>query len=138
MVNSRFSVAIHILSLIASTKNNSHALTSDFIASSVNTNPVVIRRISSQLKKAGLIVSHAGLSGYELALSPKDITLLDIYRAVQAPEDLFAIHDNPNPNCAVGKQIQSTLDDVFSSVQQAMESKLQEETLQGILDHLFS
>ncbi|MGG0658208.1 Rrf2 family transcriptional regulator [Rummeliibacillus pycnus] len=136
MVNSRFSVAIHILSLIASTKDT-HTLTSDFIASSVNTNPVVIRRICSQLKKAGLIASHAGISGYDLMVSPKDITLLDIYRAVQAPEDLFAIHDKPNPNCAVGKQIQSTLDDVFCSVQQAMESKLEEETLQDVLDHLF-
>lgn len=136
MVNSRFSVAIHILSLIASTKD-AHTLTSDFIASSVNTNPVVIRRISSQLKKAGLITSHAGMSGYKLTFAPKDITLLAIYRAVQAPEDLFAIHDNPNPNCAVGKQIQSTLDDVFCSIQQAMESKLEEETLQDILDHLF-
>lgn len=136
MVNSRFSVAIHILSLIASTKDT-HTLTSDFIASSVNTNPVVIRRICGQLKKAGLIASQAGISGYELVVSPKDITLLDIYRAVQAPEDLFAIHDNPNPNCAVGKQIQSTLDDVFCSVQQAMESKLEEETLQDVLDHLF-
>ncbi|WP_397536418.1 Rrf2 family transcriptional regulator [Rummeliibacillus pycnus] len=136
MVNSRFSVAIHILSLIASSKDT-HTLTSDFIASSVNTNPVVIRRISSQLKKAGLIASHAGVSGYELIVSPRDITLLDIYRAVQAPEDLFAIHDKPNPNCAVGKQIQSTLDDVFCSVQQAMESKLEEETLQDVLDHLF-
>lgn len=136
MVNSRFSVAIHILSLIASTKD-SHSLTSEFIASSVNTNPVVIRRISSLLKKAGLITSQAGVSGYKLLISPKDITLYDIYRSVQAPDDLFAIHDNPNPNCAVGKQIQSTLDDVFHSIQEAMESKLQEETLQDVLDHLF-
>ena len=84
-----------------------------------------------------MIDSHAGISGYELLISPKDITLLDIYRAVQAPDDLFAIHDNPNPNCAVGKQIQATLDDVFNSIQQAMESKLEEETLQDVLDHLF-
>lgn len=136
MINSRFSVAIHILSLIASTKD-SYAVTSDFIASSVNTNPVVIRRICGQLKKAGLIDSHAGISGYDLKLKPKEITLLDIYRAVQAPEDLFAIHDNPNPDCSVGKQIQSTLNEVYCSIQQAMESKLKEETLQDILDHLF-
>ncbi|MGE7622275.1 Rrf2 family transcriptional regulator [Viridibacillus sp. NPDC096237] len=136
MVNSRVSVAIHILSLIART-NDSNLLTSDWIAGSVNTNPVVIRRISSQLKKANLIVSNAGVAGYQLVKEPKDITLLDIYRAVQAPEELFAIHDNPNPECAVGQKIQSTLDNVFQSVQRAMEDKLTEETLQDVLDQLF-
>lgn len=136
MVNSRVSVAIHILSLIATT-NDSNQLTSEWIASSVNTNPVVIRRISGQLKKANLIASNAGVAGYQLVKEPKDITLLDIYKAVQAPEELFAIHDNPNPECAVGKRIQSTLDNVFQSVQRAMEDKLTEETLQDVLDQLF-
>ncbi|MBK3494581.1 Rrf2 family transcriptional regulator [Viridibacillus sp. YIM B01967] len=136
MVNSRVSVAIHILSLIATT-NDANQLTSDWIAGSVNTNPVVIRRISSQLKKANLIASNPGVAGYQLVKEPKDITLLDIYRAVQAPEELFAIHDNPNPECAVGQRIQSTLNNVYHSVQRAMEDKLTEETLQDVLDQLF-
>lgn len=135
MVNSRFAVAIHILSLIATTSDKA-LLTSDFIAGSVNTNPVVVRRISSLLKKAGLISSRKGISGYELTKQPEDISLYDIYRAVQEPEELFAIHQAPNPACSVGRQIGTTLTDVFGSVQQAMENELRSQTLQSILDRL--
>lgn len=81
MVNSRFSVAIHILSLIATTSDKS-ILTSDFIAGSVNTNPVVVRRMIGVLKKAGLLSSHSGMAGYELLVEPKDLTLLAIYQAI--------------------------------------------------------
>ena len=135
MVNSRFAVAIHILSLIATTSDKA-LLTSDFIAGSVNTNPVVVRRISSLLKKAGLISSRKGISGYELTKKPEDISLYDIYRAVEEPEELFAIHQAPNLACSVGRQIGTTLTDVFGSVQQAMENELRSQTLQSILDRL--
>lgn len=135
MVNSRFAVAIHILSLIATTSDKA-LLTSDFIAGSVNTNPVVVRRISSLLKKAGLISSRKGISGYELTKKPEDISLYDIYRAVEEPKELFAIHQAPNSACSVGRQIGTTLTDVFGSVQQAMENELRSQTLQSILDRL--
>lgn len=137
MVNSRFSVAIHILSLIASTKDT-NLLTSDFIAGSVNTNPVVIRRISSQLKKAGLIQSKSGVAGYTLSRTPAEINLLDVYHATQAPNDIFAIHEHPNPNCSVGKEIEHTLDSIFSSVQQTMENELKHKTLEDVVQQLFS
>lgn len=136
MVNSRFAVAIHILSLIASTKNRDQ-LTSDWIAASVNTNPVVIRRISGMLKKAGIIDSKVGIPGSILTKPPSEITLLEVYKAVQPQEELFAVHDKPNPECPVGKRIQSTLDNVFHSIQMEMESKLAGQSLQDVLDHLF-
>ncbi|GAA3348225.1 Rrf2 family transcriptional regulator [Lysinibacillus sp. FSL M8-0216] len=135
MVNSRFSVAIHILSLIATTSDKS-LLTSDFIAGSVNTNPVVIRRMIGVLKKAGLLLSHSGVAGYELLVEPKNLTLLAIYQAIDGPEQLFAIHDEPNPACAVGREIQHTLEDVYTSIWQAMEAQLQAQTLQDVLDQL--
>lgn len=137
MVNSRFSVAIHILSLIALTKDNG-LLTSDFIAGSVNTNPVVIRRISSQLKKAGLIQTKSGVSGYSLTKTPVEINLLDVYHAVLAPTEIFAIHEHPNPNCSVGKEIEHTLDIIFSSAQRAMEQELKNRTLEDVTQHIFS
>lgn len=136
MVNSRFAVAIHILSLIASTKNRDQ-LTSDWIAASVTTNPVVIRRISGMLKKAGIIDSNVGIPGSILTKLPSEITLLEVYKAVQPQEELFAVHDKPNPECPVGKRIQSTLDNVFHSIQMEMESKLAGQSLQDVLDHLF-
>ncbi len=135
MVNSRFSVAIHILSLIATTSDKS-LLTSDYMAGSVNTNPVVVRRMIGVLKKAGLLSSHSGMAGYELLVEPKDLTLLAIYQAMNGPEQLFAIHDEPNPACAVGRKIQHTLEGVYISVWQAMEEQLQAQTLQDVLDQL--
>lgn len=125
MVNTRLSVAIHILSLIAANPRES----SEMIAGSVNTNPVVIRRMISQLKKGGILTSRPGVAGATLKRDPEDISLLDIYRAVQPQEELFAIHDKPNPNCPVGRQIQTTLDQTFHSVQQAMENELASKSL---------
>ncbi|MCY8671297.1 Rrf2 family transcriptional regulator [Bacillus haynesii] len=133
MVNTRLSVAIHILSLIAANPRES----SEMIAGSVNTNPVVIRRMISQLKKAGILTSRPGVAGATLKRDPEDISLLDIYRAVQPQEELFAIHDKPNPNCPVGRQIQTTLDQTFHSVQQAMENELASKSLKDVLTHLF-
>lgn len=133
MVNTRLSVAIHILSLIAANPRES----SEMIAGSVNTNPVVIRRMISQLKKGGILTSRPGVAGATLKRDPEDISLLDIYRAVQSQEELFAIHDKPNPNCPVGRQIQTTLDQTFHSVQQAMENELASKSLKDVLTHLF-
>ncbi|AGN38239.1 Rrf2 family transcriptional regulator [Bacillus sp. GM2] len=133
MVNTRLSVAIHILSLIAANPRES----SEMIAGSVNTNPVVIRRMISQLKKGGILTSRPGVAGATLKRDPEDISLLDIYRAVQPQEELFAIHDKPNPNCPVGRQIQTTLDQTFHSVQQAMENELASKSLKDVLTHLF-
>ncbi|GIN99457.1 Rrf2 family transcriptional regulator [Brevibacillus laterosporus] len=131
MVNSRFAVAIHILSIVASTPCGQ--ATSAYIAGSVNTNPVVIRRISSMLKKAGMIESKVGSPGATLTKSPEEITLLDVYKAVQSPDELFAIHEEPNPACPIGRQIQHTLTDVFFSAQQAMEQELASKTVADVL-----
>lgn len=136
MINTKLSVAIHILSMIATNPNNS--ISSDFIAGSVNTNPVVIRRISGLLKKAGIIDAQAGKLGFTLTKASADITLLTVYRAVQSDADLFAIHDNPNPNCSIGKHIQATLDDTFHRAQAAMEQELANQTLLDIIEHLSS
>ncbi|KAA6451005.1 Rrf2 family transcriptional regulator [Bacillus swezeyi] len=135
MVNTRLSVAIHILSLIAS--NPREQVSSEMIAGSVNTNPVVIRRMISLLKKADILTSRPGVAGASLKRDPADISLLDIYRAVQQQEELFAIHEKPNLNCPVGKQIQTTLDQTFLSVQQAMEHELASKSLKDVLTHLF-
>ncbi|UKS66021.1 Rrf2 family transcriptional regulator [Rossellomorea marisflavi] len=133
MINTRLSVAIHIMSLVAMDPKQS----SDQIAQSVTTNPVVIRRLSGDLKKAGLLTSQAGVPGFNLTRDPKDITLLDIYKAVNMEKELFSIHDKPNPKCPVGKRIQGTLDETFKSVQTAMENELNEQTLKDIMNHLF-
>ncbi len=132
MINTRLSVAIHILSLVATEPH----LSSDRIAGSVTTNPVVIRRISGELRRAGLLASRAGVPGFTLTKGPEEITLLDIYKAVNLEKELFAIHDKPNPNCQIGREIQHTLDVTFDSVRQAMENELNSKTLQDVLQQL--
>ncbi|BFT73709.1 Rrf2 family transcriptional regulator [Paenibacillus sp. P36] len=133
MVNTRLSVAIHIMSLVHTNPKAS----SDMIAGSVSTNPVVIRRITSMLKKSGLLSSRVGVAGFALTKSPSEITLYDIYKSVQLESEIFNIHDNPNPNCTVGREIQQTLDVTFESVKAAMENELRNKTLQDVIYHIF-
>ncbi|MCZ8521163.1 MULTISPECIES: Rrf2 family transcriptional regulator [Paenibacillus] len=132
-ISSRFAVAVHILSLLE--VNRGERITSDYIAGSVNTNPVVIRRLMSMLSRAGLVVTSAGVPGAVLSREADRITLLDIYRAVQAgeAEGLFSLHEKPNPQCTVGRGIQSTLEIAFSRAQTAMEEELGSVTLAAIV-----
>ncbi|NUU64145.1 Rrf2 family transcriptional regulator [Paenibacillus agri] len=135
-ISTRFAVAIHILTLIDSNKDGKS--TSEWIASSVNTNPVVIRRITGMLNKAGLVDVRPGVAGAKLARDPEQITLLEIYKAVNAVEEgsLFAIHEHPNPDCPVGKNIAGAIVPVFGRAQTAMESVLQGVTLAEIANEM--
>ncbi|MED4750932.1 Rrf2 family transcriptional regulator [Brevibacillus choshinensis] len=123
-ISSRFSVAVHILSLLSIDSTAHH--TSDWIAGSVNTNPVIIRRVLGQLKKAGLANVRSGTGGATLAKDLKEITLLDVYRAVDVVEEghLFHIHEQPNPQCPVGANIQFVLELILTRAQNAMEEIL--------------
>ncbi|MNI53734.1 putative HTH-type transcriptional regulator YwnA [compost metagenome] len=135
-ISTRFAVAIHILTLIDSNKEGKS--TSEWIASSVNTNPVVIRRLTGMLHKAGLVDVRPGVAGAKLTRSASEITLLQIYRAVNAVEEdsLFSVHEHPNPACPVGKNIAGAIVPVFSSAQKAMENVLQEVTLDQIVNQI--
>lgn len=128
-ITSRFTVAVH--SLLAIDKfNKEYKTTSDFIAKSVNVNPVVIRRIFGLLKDANLIEVKAGSGGATILKKLCEITLYDIYKAVESLEDgLFHFHENPNPNCPVGKNIHKVLDKHLLASQLAMENSLKGVTL---------
>ncbi|NRG44548.1 Rrf2 family transcriptional regulator [Bacillus sp. CRN 9] len=135
-ISSRFSVAVHILSLVSMEK--SERCTSEYIASSVKTNPVVIRRLAGKLKDARLIEVHRGQGGMELLKPLNEITLLDVYRAVEVVEEgeLFQIHENPNINCQVGRNIQAVLEVILLKAQEAMESVLGEVTMDELVTAL--
>jgi len=137
-ISSRFAVAIHILTVLDT--NREGVNTSDYISDSVNTNPVVIRRITGMLSKAGLVEVRPGVAGARLAKPASDISLLDIYEAVHAVDEsgLFAIHDKTNNKCPVGRNIQSTIEPVFAEAQKAMESSLARVTLEDIVLDLAS
>ena len=127
-MNSRFAVAVHILTLMA--REERRVVTSEYIAASVNTNPSLIRRLLSQLTRAGLTTSRLGAGGGALLARPADrITLRDVYRAVDEGE-LFGLHrERPNPACPVGRNIKSLLEARFESATRAMESELERTTI---------
>lgn len=132
-ISSRFAVGIHILTLIE--LNKDRVSTSEFLAKSVNTNPALIRKIIGMLRNAGLVKTRPGIAGAELEKPLSDITLLDVYKAVNVVQDneLFSIHENPNPDCVVGRNIQDTIVQQFSFAQAALEKALENVTLEDIV-----
>ncbi|MGG1678101.1 Rrf2 family transcriptional regulator [Neobacillus sp. NRS-1170] len=132
-LSSRFAVGIHILTLLEINKNGVNS--SEFIASSVNTNPVVIRKIMGMLKNAGLVKVRPGIAGAAPAQELSEISLLYVYKAVNIVQDqeLFGMHDNPNPDCPVGRNIQETITPLFSVAQLALEKALGNVTIQDVV-----
>ena len=136
-VASRLTIAIHSLLVIEYFKDD-YKVTSDFIASSVQVNPVIIRKILSQLKSAKLIDINRGSGGAKLTTTAQNITLFDIYQAVECDEKngMFSFHENPNPNCPVGNQLHIILDEELDNAQKAFELSLKSTTLQKLLSKM--
>ncbi len=122
--NTRLAVGVHILALLALEPPDSNR-SSERIARSINTNPVVVRRLLSQLKKGGLVTTKAGVSGAALSRPAEQITLLDVYRAVQGPQQaLFNLHAHPNPKCYISRNLGDALANPFLQAQNALEQSL--------------
>ena len=131
-ISGRFTVAVHILTCI-DYFHDTHTVTSEFIASSVNTNPVIIRQIIARLKAAGLVEVSRGKLGMKLSRPVSNITLYDVYEAVESVKGkLFRFHQNPNPACPVGKNIHSALGIYLDEIQESFEEKLKAVTLSDI------
>ena len=133
--SSRLPIAVHVL-LCIHTFDGREKLTSDFLAGSVNVNPVIIRNTLSRLKSAGLVTVDAGVGGAHLAKDPKDISLWDVFLAVEEEEALFRFHENPNPACPVGRNVHAVLDGQLAAVQESMQAKLSAVTLQDLIRDL--
>ena len=129
-ISSRFTVALHIFSCM-DVFGGSQKITSDFLAGSIGTNPVVIRKIMTQLQDAGLIKIARGTGGITAEKPYEEITFYDVYKAVDAVEDdtLFRFHDKPNPQCPVGRNIHTLLDGTLADIQNAMEAEMRKHTL---------
>jgi Rrf2 family protein len=130
--NSRFAVSVHTLAVMA--YNRDAWITSETIASSVNTNAVVIRRILQALTQSKLISTVPGKNGgSKLAKDPAKITLMEIYEAVRS-EELFALHAKPkNRQCAVSCNIKELLNSVFGTAEEAMKQSLKKTTLEDLI-----
>ncbi|MFN7926668.1 MAG: Rrf2 family transcriptional regulator [Blastocatellia bacterium] len=130
-MNSRFTIAVHILTVLA--HKHDELLKSEVVARSINTNPVVVRRLWSTLAKAGLIVARTGATGGgRLAREATQITLLEVYHAVES-RCVFALHANPpNKRCLIGKHIPLVLEDIFTEAQREMETVLARKTIADV------
>lgn len=133
-ISSRFTIAVHILACIDTFKDE-YKITSDFLAGSVNVNPVIIRKILAQLKAKGLVSVQRGSGGASIAKPVEEITFYDIYEAVECVEqgELFHFHENPNQKCPVGRNIHHVLDARLIQVQSALEAELRKITLDAVL-----
>lgn len=133
-ISSRFTIAIHVFSCISAFESQCK-ITSDFLASSVNVNPVIIRKLLLQLKAAGLVNVQRGSGGASIAKPLDEISLLDIYRAVECIENgaLFHFHENANQQCPVGRNIHRILDARLQQVQDAMEREMEKITLADVI-----
>ena len=129
-ISSRFSVALHVFACV-DVFQEGQKVTSDFLAGSVGTNPVVIRKLLTQLQKAGLISVARCTGVIALTRDLSEITFYDVYKAVGAVEngDLFHFHGSPNPDCPVGRNIHALLDEKLKAAQNAMEDELRKYTL---------
>jgi Rrf2 family protein len=130
--SSRFAVAVHALALMA--RAGDEPVKSEGVAASVNTNPVVIRRLLCELAHADLVVSQKGAyGGTKLARKPEEITLLDVYRAVEG-KDVFRLQRHrPSANCPVGAGVEAVLHGVLDEVNGAVEEVLATRTMDDVL-----
>jgi Rrf2 family protein len=130
--NQRFSVSVHILTILAASYDA--PVTSEAIATSVDTNPVVIRRTMSRLRTSGLVDSRPGAcGGWKLAKHPQQISLCEVFHAVSS-EDVLAIHEHPNADCQIGGKIKKSLGKVFDRAQQSLEATLDQFTIADVLE----
>jgi Rrf2 family protein len=133
--NSRLTIAVHALAWLALAQQTGRdQLTSDQVAASVNTNPVIIRRSLGELRRAGLVrVRRGARAGWSLGRRPEDITVLQVYDAV-APEPLFALHHTePNLECPVGRGIRPALDRLYRGAEHALRAELASTSIADVL-----
>lgn len=134
-MDTKFSSAIHTLILISESET---PMNSEQIATSVGTNASYIRKLTTRLRKSGIIEGRRGISGFKLVKKPEDISLLDIYDSVMETESLhiFDIHQNPNDECIVGHNIRPVLNGMFRNMEERVEKELSSITLKDAINNM--
>ncbi|MBU3804192.1 MAG: Rrf2 family transcriptional regulator [Candidatus Cellulosilyticum pullistercoris] len=130
--STKVSDAVHTLVLIYLSDNQ--PLSSTDISVSIKTNPAYIRQLMAKLKTAGLLQSTRGQANPSLTRPPKQITLLDVYRAMEGNKPLLHQDTHTNPECGIGVNVQLALRDCFDQVQHRAEMEMQSITLQEVIE----
>ena len=133
-ITSKFTVAVHILTCI-DIFGGQMRVTSDFLSGSTGVNAVIVRNVLGQLRNAGIVETRQGSGGAHLAKALDEITLYDIYKAVDCVDDegLFHFHENPNADCPVGRNIHKAIDGRLEAAQAALENELKSTTLAQVV-----
>ncbi len=133
-ITSKFTVAVHILTCI-DVFGGQMRVTSDFLSGSTGVNAVIVRNVLGQLRNAGIVETRQGSGGAHLAKALDEITLYDIYKAVDCIDDegLFHFHENPNVDCPVGRNIHKAMDGRLKAAQEALENELKSTTLAQVV-----
>lgn len=132
MSNTRFASATHILTLLASQPNE--WVSSEYMAGSMNVNPVVVRKELSVLSEVGLVISKRGKEGGVQLAKPSDkISMADVYLAVKNAEVLGKKNHSPNPKCPIGRQINTKLNTMFTETDRLVVESLKGKTLAAFL-----
>ena len=137
-IGSKFTIGVHIITAIDYFRDMDR-VNSEFLAGSIGVNPVIVRTVISQLREAGIVQTKRGSSGAELSKRLDEITLYDIYKAVGSvdPEEgLFHFHEQPNPECPVGRNIHKVLDQHLLDAQRALEAELRSTTMADIAEDI--
>lgn len=131
--NERFGVAIHILSYL-DTYGKGKLSTSSAIAESIDTNPVVVRRILRHLNKAGFVSIVRGAGGTKLKVDSSQITLDVIYKMFA--DDIYHLHPNPNEQCPLGRVMNQSINDVLKPAVETFHDALKEITIKNIVEKI--
>ena len=133
-ITSKFTAAVHILTCI-DIFGGQMRVTSDFLSGSTGVNAVIVRNVLGQLRNAGIVETRQGSGGAHLAKALDEITLYDIYKAVDCVDDegLFHFHENPNADCPVGRNIHKAMDGRLEAAQAALENELKSTTLAQVV-----
>ena len=133
-ITSKFTAAVHILTCI-DIFGGQMRVTSDVLSGSTGVNAVIVRNVLGQLRNAGIVETRQGSGGAHLAKALDEITLYDIYKAVDCVDDegLFHFHENPNADCPVGRNIHKAMDSRLDAAQTALENELKSTTLAEVV-----
>ncbi len=136
-ISSKFTIGVHLLAVI-DYLGEDEKVTSSVLAGSIGVNPVIVRNVMGNLKEAGLISISQGKSGISLTKTPDQITFYDVYKAVDSVNEdgLFHFHENPNPECPIGRNIHKAMDSKLKRVQMCMEEEMRKITLADVMNDI--
>ncbi|MBQ7192866.1 MAG: Rrf2 family transcriptional regulator, partial [Synergistaceae bacterium] len=138
-ISSKFTIGVHLLAVI-DYLGEDEKVNSSVLAGSICVNPFIVRNVMGNLKEAGLISISQGKSGISLTKVPEKITFYDVYKAVDCVKDegLFHFHENPNPECPIGRNIHKAMDSKLDHVQQCMEDEMKKITIADVMTYIQS